>query len=454
MRSLVRCSVAAYLVVCFAQLAHAQDNWPQLRGAQAMGYTPDASAASNLPDHWSTTENVAWKTDVAGRGWSSPVVWGDKIFLTTAVNLGETEAPKKGLYFGGERKEPPKTEHQWKVLCLDLKTGQKLWEQQAHQGIPATTIHIKNSYASETPVTDGQRVVAYFGNIGVYCYDLNGKQLWSKEIAPKKTRYGWGPASSPVLYQDRVYIVNDNDEESYLLCLNAADGSEVFRVAREEKSNWSTPFVWKNSQRTELITTGTGKNRSYDLEGRLLWELAGMSSITIALPYAKDDVLYLSSGYVMDTLRPIYAIRPGATGDITLDKDQTKNDFVLWANNTAGPYNPSSLLYGDLLYVLYDRGFFACYDPKTGEDVYEKQRIPEGKAFTSSPWAYGDKIFCLNEDGVTFVIRAGREFEILHTNKLAEDDMGMATPAIVGDRVLLRTAARLYCLKQGAKLAE
>ena len=189
MRYLVRCSFAAYLVVCFAQQALAQDNWPQLRGAQAMGYTPDASAASNLPDHWSTTENVAWKTDVAGRGWSSPIVWGDKVFLTTAVNLGETEAPKKGLYFGGERKEPPKTEHQWKVLCLDLKTGQKLWEQLAHQGIPATTIHIKNSYASETPVTDGQRVVAYFGNIGVFCYDLAGKQLWSKEIPPKKGEY-------------------------------------------------------------------------------------------------------------------------------------------------------------------------------------------------------------------------------------------------------------------------
>jgi outer membrane protein assembly factor BamB len=316
--------------------------------------------------------------------------------------------------------------------------------------VPATSIHLKNSYASETPVTDGQRVYAYFGNLGVYCYDLDGKPMWSKELEPHKTRFGWGTASSPVVYQDRVYIVNDNDEDSYLLALDARNGEELFRVEREEKSNWSTPFVWKNSQRTELVTTGTKRNRSYDLEGRLLWELGGMSSITIARPYAHDDLLYLSSGYVMDKVRPIYAIRPGASGDITLEKEQTASEYIVWCNNTAGPYNPSTLLYGDLLYVLLDRGYFACHDPKTGAEIYEKQRIPEGKAFTSSPWASGDKIFCINEDGVTFVIRTGKEFEILHTNTLAEDDMCMATPAIVGDRLLIRTAARMYCIQKGA----
>ena len=193
--------------------------------------------------------------------------------------------------------------------------------------------HIKNSYASETPVTDGQRLYVYFGNLGVYCYDLDGKPLWSKAIEPQKMRFGWGTAASPVVYQDRVYIVNDNDEEAYLLALNARTGEEVFRVKRdEEKSNWSTPYIWKNSQRVELITTGTKKNRSYDLEGRLLWELAGMSSITIATPYSKDDVLYISSGYIMDKQKPIYAIRPGARGDITLEKDKTSNDFVIWSN--------------------------------------------------------------------------------------------------------------------------
>jgi outer membrane protein assembly factor BamB len=421
----------------------AEENWPQFRGSKSLGVADNP----NLPDKWSATENVAWKTDLKGRGWSSPIVWGDRIFLTTVVNLGESEEPKKGLYFGGNREKPPESDHQWKVVCLDLDDGRVLWEQLAHQGVPTSPIHLKNSYASETPVTDGQRLYAYFGNVGLFCYDLDGKLLWSKPIEPHKMRYGWGTAASPVVYQDRVYLVNDNDEESYLLALDAATGEQVWRVERDEKSNWATPYIWKNSQRTEIIVPATGKNRSYDLEGRLLWELGPMSSITIATPYSDGDTLYLSSGYVMDKKKPIYAIRPGASGDISLGEDETSNDFILWTN-MGGPYNPSTLLYGGLLYVLYDQGFFACFDPRSGEEVYAKKRIPEGKAFTASPWAYNDRIFCLNEDGVTFVIAPGKEFEILHTNALAEDDMCMATPAIVGDRLIIRTSARVYCIQK------
>lgn len=435
--------IATAVTLILAPIVTAQDNWPQFRGPESLGTTGSGS----LPERWSASENIAWKVDLPGRGWSSPIVWGNKIFLTTVLNLGEAEQPKKGLYFGGERPKPPESQHEWKVLCLDLATGKILWERTAHQGVPTTPTHLKNSYASETPVTDGQRVYAYFGNVGVFCYDLDGKPLWSKKIEPHKMRYGWGTASSPVVYQDRLFVVNDNDEDSYLLALDAASGDELFRVARDEKSNWSTPYVWKNSQRTELVTTGTQRNRSYDLDGKLLWELSGMSSITIATPYSKDDLLYISSGYVMDKLKPIYAIRPGAAGDITLGDEETSNKSIAWVNKTAGPYNPSSVLLGDIIYVLYDQGFFATYDSKTGKEIYGKQRIPEGKAFTSSPWTSSDKIFCLNEDGVTFVIAAGREFNILHTNTLADDDMAMATPALVGDRVLLRTAGRLYCIQ-------
>lgn len=392
------------------------------------------------------------ETDIKGRGWSSPIVWGDKIFLTTVVNLGESEKPKKGLYFGGERPKPPESEHQWKVICLDLDDGKVLWEQMPHQGVPTASHHVKNSFASETPVTDGQRVYAYFGNVGVFCYDLDGKPLWQKEIEPRKTRFGWGTAASPIVYQDRLYLVNDNDEESYLLALDAKTGEQVFRVERDDKSNWATPYIWKNSQRTEIIVPGTGGNRSYDLEGRPLWQLGPMSSITIATPYSDGDTLYITSGYVLDKHKPVYAIRPGASGDISLEGEATSNEYVVWSNPKAGPYNPSSLLYGDRLYVLYDQGYFACFDARTGEEVYEKKRIPDGRAFTASPWAYNDRVFCLNEDGVTFVIAAGDEFEILRTNKLAEDDMCMATPAIVGDKLLIRTSQRLYCIQKGAKL--
>ncbi len=426
----------------------AAPEWTQFRGPGARGVAEGA----NLPERWSAGENVAWKTDLPGRGWSSPIVTGGRVYLTTVVNQGESEEPKKGLYFGGDRGKPPESVHQWKVYCLELATGKVLWDQLCHEGQPESSIHIKNSFASETPVTDGERVYAYFGNHGLYCYDLDGKLLWSQPAPVHKTRFGWGTAASPVLHGDHLYLLNDNDEESYLQCLDKRTGQQAWKVVREdEKSNWATPYVCQNAQRTEIITPGTKAVRSYDLSGKLLWQFKGMSSITIATPYEHNGLLYVTSGYVGDKLRPVYALRPGAAGDISLTEDQTSNDYIAWCNRTAGPYNPSTLIYDNLLYVLYDRGLMACYDPGTGDEVYKQQRIPEGQAFTSSPWAYNGKVFCVNEDGVTFAIKAGREFEVLHTNALSEDDMCMATPAIADDRLLIRTSARLYCIGGAAK---
>ena len=455
MRLTLSCSLCVVILAAPLRAADRDDgaqNWPQLRGAKSLGI-PDTDSA-NLPDHWSTTENVLWKTDLPGRGWSSPVVWGNKVFLTSVINTGESEAPKKGLYFGGDRPKPPEAPHQWKVYCLNLDTGTVEWDRLVHEGPPASGVHLKNSYASETPVTDGKRLYCYFGNQGLYCFDLQGNEIWCQTWTPHKTRLSWGTAASPVLYRGRLYIVNDNDEESFLVCLDGATGEQIWRVERDEKSNWSTPFIWENSLRTEIITTGTNKCRSYDLDGNLLYEFGGMSSITIAVPYAQDGLLYVSSGYVMDKKKPLLAIRPGASGDISLAEDQTSNDYIVWCQKDGAAYNPTSIVYKGLLYVLLDRGFMACYDAHNGEMIYDKQRLPEGKAFTSSPWAYDGKIFCVNEDGKAFVIRAGREFEVLRTCDLADDDMCMATPAIVGDKVLLRTAARLYCLKKGAKIVE
>ena len=430
--------------VLSAGMALAEEDWPQFRGPEGRG----VAEGSSLPDRWSTTDNIEWKADLPGMGWSSPIVWGNRVFVTTAVNLGETEDPKKGLYFGGNRMKPRDSVHQWKVFCLDLETGQIVWERQVHEGKPATAIHLKNSYASETPVTDGKHIYAYFGNIGVFCFDFDGNSVWSKEMPPHRTRFGWGTAASPVLHENRLYILNDNDEDSYLLALDKETGDEVWRTSRDEKSNWSTPFVWENDLRVEIVTAGTGKVRSYDLDGNLLWWLEGMSSITIATPYASEGLLYVSSGYVGDSSRPLYAIRPGATEDISLAEGQTANDWIAWSYPKAAPYNPSTLVYAGHLYVLYDSGHLACFDAADGSVVFERQRIPEAKRFTASPWAYNGKVFCLNEDGVTFVVRAGDQLELLHTNPLAEDDMGMATPAIAGDRLLIRTAPRLYCIRR------
>jgi len=416
--------------------------WPQWRGPGHRGIAENPA----LPSRWSATKNVAWKTDIPGRGWASPIVWGNRVFITTAVNEGKTEKPKKGLYFGGNRPKPTTVVH-WRVLCLDLKSGKIVWQKEVHKGKPQGGRHLKNSFASETPVTDGERVYCYFGNVGVYCFDFNGKPIWSKKLKAHRTRYGWGTAASPVLHEDRLFLVNDNEDESYLLALDKKTGEEIWRVQRNEKSNWSTPFIWKNDKRTEIVTPGTGKTRSYSLEGKLLWWLKRMSSITIATPYARNGLLYVSSGYVLSPLRPIYAIRSGASGDLTLPNGKTKNKWIAWSDSKTAPYNPSTLIYRNRLYVLYDRGFLATFDPETGESVFRKKRIPKGRAFTSSPWAYNGKIFCLNEDGVTFVMPAGDKFQILHTNALAEDDMCLATPAIAGDRLLIRTAKRIYCIQ-------
>ncbi len=424
--------------------AGADDNWPQFRGPQSRGISDNPA----LPDHWSATENVAWKTDIPGRGWSSPVVWGEHLFLTTVINTGTSEAPKKGLYFGGNRPDPPDAVHQWKVFCLNLQTGVIEWERQVHQGKPTTSIHLKNSYASETPVTDGHHVYCYFGNVGLFCFDMQGDLLWEKRFKPRKTRFGWGTAASPVLHNDRIYVVDDNDEDSFLLALDKNSGKEVWRVARDEKSNWSTPYIWTNDQRTEIVTLGSDKVRSYDLKGNLLWSLEGMSSITIATPYEASGLLYISSGYVGDRTKPIYAIRPGAEGDISLTGKETSNEFIAWSLPKMGPYNPSTLTYHDRLYVLYDFGLLACMNSRDGTIIYDRTRIPRGRAFTASPWAANGKLFCLNEDGVTFVLRAGDEFEVLYKNTLAEDDMAMATPALAGDRLLIRTSARVYCIRK------
>lgn len=437
-------TLLAYIAVVPLTELYAQQNWPGFRGPGARGVGDDGQG---LPDKWSTTENVAWKLDVPGRGWSSPVVWGESVFITTVVNTGESEEPKKGLYFGGDRLKPPTSVHQWKVICIDLSTGEIRWERLIHEGIPQSSMHIKSSYASETAVTDGQRVYFSFGNLGIFCFDFAGNELWRRDIKPLKTRNGWGTAASPALHEGRLYFCYDNEQASYIQALDAVTGSEIWRKDREEKSNWSTPYIWQHDGQAEIVTAGSGQVRSYDLAGNILWTLKGMSSITISTPYQFNELLIISSGYVMDPRRPVYAVKPGASGDISLAEGQTSNRFIAWSQPKAAPYNPSTLAYQDRLYVLYDRGTLGCFNALDGSEIYGMKRLQGGTAFTTSPWAYDGKVFCLSEDGTTTVVKSGDEFQILHTNSLADDDMGMASPAIVGDRLILRTAARVYCIR-------
>ncbi|MCF7957478.1 MAG: PQQ-binding-like beta-propeller repeat protein [Phycisphaerae bacterium] len=436
--NLSRFFVLSLLSIGFMGNVSGQESWSGFRG-------PDSGVVEGvvLPDAWSVTEHVKWCVAVPGRGWSSPVVWGDKIFVTTVVNEGKVEEAKKGLYFGGDRKKAPLSIHRWMVLCIDARTGHTLWEKVAKKGVPSHPLHIKNTYASETPLVDGKRVYAYFGNVGVFCYDMAGKALWEKPFKAHKTRYDWGTAASPVMDEDRIYIVNDNEQRSYLVAMDKKTGEQVWRIRRDEKSNWVTPFIWTHPLGKEIVTSGTGKVRSYSMEGKLLWELKGMSVIAIPTPHSAQGLLYVSSGYVMDKNRPVYAIRPGATGDITLKKGATSSEYVAWSLEQAGPYNPSPIVYGDYFYVLYDRGTLSCFDARTGKEIYKGKKLAKGaNAFTASPWANNGKIFCLSEDGDTLVVKAGREFELLGTNKLNE--MCMATPAAVDGDLLVRTLGKLY----------
>lgn len=418
----------------------AEREWPQFRGTRA-GVADDDPA---LPDTWSRTDNVVWRTSIPGTGWSSPIVSGAHIFVTSVISADNLEAPKPGLYFGGERPAPT-AEHRWVVYAIDFASGHIRWQQEVHRAPPVAPRHLKNSYASETPVTDGERVYAYFGNVGLFAFDMNGKPVWSKKFDAVAMRNGWGTAASPILHRGRLYIVNDNDTASFIAAFDARTGRELWRTARDERSNWATPFIWERPGETQIITSGTDKVRAYDLEGRMRWQLTGMSSIAIPTPFAAHDLLFVSSGYVGDSVRPMYAIRPGASGDISLKSGETANTHIAWSHPQLGSYNPTAIVYGDYLYTLLDRGFLLAHDAKTGREVYGRQRLAnDTSGFTASPWAYNGKIFAASEDGDTFVIQAGPTYKLLGRNALGE--MTMASPAIARGSLMLRTASTLYRL--------
>jgi outer membrane protein assembly factor BamB len=415
-------------------------DWPQFRGPGGAGV---ADGPVLPPDTWSPKQNVAWKYEVPGHGWSCPVVVGGKVFVTSCVTDGRLAPPKTGYYAPRDTKTH-EGEHRWTVFCLDAATGKVLWERVAHVGKPKHPIHVKASYASETPVSDGERVYAYFGNVGLFCYDLAGKPLWSRSWDVVPTQLDWGTGASPVLHKGRLYLVNDNEKQSFIVAVDALTGKDVWKKDRDEKSNWATPFVWENAKRTEIVTCGKGKVRSYGTDGTLLWELGGMSSICVPSPVAAGELLVISSGYEFGRPRPVLAVRPGASGDITLKKGETANEYVAWYKEPAGAYHPTPLVLGDYLYVLYSTGAISCFEAKTGKPVYEKERL--GGTFTASPWSYGGKVFCLSEEGTTYVVKAGPEFELLGKNAMGE--VALATPAVADGRLFLRTANALYCIKQ------
>jgi outer membrane protein assembly factor BamB len=447
----------------------AQEHWPRFRG-------PHSNPVSNNPDlpvTWSKTENVEWVADVPGVGWSSPVVWGTRVFVTAATSEQPMKPPSLGTEFSNDyiaelrkqglsadeinkrlwardREMPQDIVIRLMVFCYDLDTGKRLWEREIYHGRPRGGRHVKNSFASETPVTDGKRVYAYFTEYGLYAFDVDGKQIWATPFDGRPTIRDYGTGASPALHGDTLFVLNDNEERSFLAAFDTRTGKELWRtprtIDRARKTGWSTPFVWENRVRTEVVTLGPGVAISYGLDGRELWRMNRMGAVAIQTPFATNDVLFMTSGTSGDADKPIVAVRAGGDGDITPSEPLNKNDHVVWYDRVAGgTYLPTPVVYQNALYVLYDKGIFARYNVDTGERVFRARVAPGAAAFTASPWAYAGKVFLLSEEGNTFVAEAAGEYRLLHVNSL--DEFTLATPAIVGDRLLIRTQNHLYSIR-------
>ena len=439
-------SVLLVVMCCVPSMRAGQ--WPQFRGPQSNQLCRDMP----LPEVWSPNQNVQWRMPLPGRAWSSPVVWGDRIFITTAVDetLEASGSPARAAESGSRIK--PTNDYRWEVRCLDIHSGKTLWAKVAAQGKPTMTIHKENTYASETPVTDGKRIFAFFGNNGIYCYDFEGRLCWKKDLGIYPMKSDWGTSSSPLIHNGLVYLQVDNEEQSFLVALEAETGAERWRVSREGKSTWSTPIIWKNSLRTELVAGGNVL-RGYDpLSGDVLWELSVGGGRCSASPTAAGDVLYFGTEKRKDG-GFLFAVKAGANGDITPKPEATTSAGVLWSQPDAGVAFASPLVYRGLVYILErNHGGIKCFDAQTGEPVYS-ERLPDAGIFWATPWPGGDRIYCLDVKGTTYVVQAGREFKLIHQNKL--NDAFYASCAFTGNAMVLRGEESLYCIRgDSAGIAE
>jgi outer membrane protein assembly factor BamB len=400
----------------------AAGDWPHWRGPN-----DDGMAKGDAPLHWSDDEHIAWKAPVPGRGFSSPVVWGDRIFLTTAVPTGSA-AGRGDL-----------VEHKFMVLCFDRKTGKQLWEKVAKVATPHQGHHPQyGSFASNSPITDGKYLFAFFGSRGLYCYTLSGELVWKKDFGALQMFRDFGEGAWTALHGEKLVAVMDHEGDSFLVALDKNSGRELWRTPRDGNTNWSGPYITSHDGRKQVIMSGSREVCGYDLEtGKRIWGAKGLGQNTIPAPVAHDGIVIVMSGFRNPNL---LAIRLGREGDLT------GTDAIIWQNQRGNSYTPSPVMHEGKLYMLTDTGMLSCFDAKTGKPFYQQQRLPKPYSFKASPVGVNGKLYLASENDDVVVVRLGEKFDVLATNTL-KDQTFIATPAIVDGEIYLRGQNTLFCIR-------
>jgi outer membrane protein assembly factor BamB len=440
MASLLTAAVLTTALTVRADSPH----WPSFRGPNARGVAEGAMP----PTSWNVEsgENIKWKTPIPGLAHSSPVAWGDRVIVTSAVSEDPDPYLRVGLY-GESPDHPEEIIHHWRVYCLDKNTGKILWEQTAHSGIPRVKRHIKSSHANSSPATDGKHIVAFFGSEGLYCYDMDGKLLWKKDLgyldagAFNAAELQWAFGSSPIIHKNTVMVLCDVNNQSFIAAFDIESGKELWRTLRDDVPTWGTPTVHESDGRTQVICNGWKHIGGYDaLTGEELWRMTGGGDVPVPTPYVAHNLIFITNAH--GRMRPIYAIRINAQGDITLKDGETSNGYVAWCRPRRGSYIPTTIVYADHLYVGDDRGILTCYKATTGEQVYRTRIAGRGEAYSASPVAADGKVYFTPEDGEIHVVKAGPEFELLATNSMGE--ICLASPAISEGMIFVRTRSHLF----------
>ena len=420
-------------------------NWPSFRGPNASGIIE----GSKPPVTWDLEkkQNILWSTAIPGLSHASPIVWDNRVFVISSISETKPtfQAKDRGIGLANDD-----AKHTWHIYSIDKRDGRILWTNQPYEGVPKAKRHVKASQANSTPVTDGRYVVAVFGSEGMACYNFSdGKLFWKQDLGVldpglwDDKNSSWGHSSSPIIYRDLVIVQADGHKQSFIAAFNLKDGKQRWRVERNEITSWSTPAIYQGKNRTDLIANGGRFIRGYDpMTGKEIWRFSDNDTqVKMQAPLIANDLIYVTGGYPPG--RAMYAFRPGAVGDISLKAGETKNDFLAWNTTSGSPYTPTPIVYGDLFYVLADNGVLSAYDAKTGERIYQ-QRLPS--SFSASPVAADGRLYLASEDGDVFVVKAGRQYELLSRNVMGQPLM--ATPALSQGMLLLRGENAIFAIGQ------